>query len=75
MYISRYKLSFQFRENPQIAMKLINRFAELSMDSGLTDSEQMNLLMMFTDMGGIDRVKAIALHEVKYLTCVFATKY
>ena len=54
-------------------MKLINRFAELSMDSGLTDSEQMKLLMLFTDMGGIDRVKAIALHEVIELTCIFIT--
>ena len=45
------------------------------MDSGLTDSEQMKLLMMFTDMGGIDRVKAIALHEVIYVTCIFMTKY
>ena len=56
-------------------MKLINRFAELSMDSGLTDSEQMKLLMLFTDMGGIDRVKAIALHEVIYVTYVFTTNY
>ena len=54
-------------------MKLINRFAELSMDSGLTDSEQMQLLMMFTDMGGIDRVKAIALHEVIEIICIFIT--
>jgi len=58
------QIYLKFRENTQIAMKLINRFAELSMDSGLTDDEQMKLLMMFTDMGGIDRVKAIALHEM-----------
>jgi len=58
------QIYLKFRENTQIAMKLINRFAELSMDSGLTDSEQMKLLMLFTDMGGIDRVKAIALHEM-----------
>ena len=65
---------FQFRKNRKLALRLISELAQESFAAGLTGEEQMILFNVVVENGAIERIKAIALYEVRKFTNFIATK-
>lgn len=56
---------FQFQKNQKLALRLISELAQKSFAAGLSGEEQMILFNIVVENGAIERIKAIALYEVR----------